>query len=153
LAVVLLCGCGASANDEVVGGCIADNPPSTPFDVGDVVVPAQPPSEPGGEAIVGPAPTAADIALQCQQSGGSGCEERAFISRDAATCLAQTSGVAEGERPWEVSLGYFDNHKRVGWLMMTVAGSTRDGGNWGDAVVLDATTGGELSRSTYTATP
>jgi len=110
-------------------------------------------SEPGGPAIIGSAPTVEDIARECEESGGSGCDERAFISRDAAICLARASGVEEGERPWQVSLNYYDNHQRVGWLIMTVRGDSRDSGYWGDAVVLDATTGDELARTTYTATP
>lgn len=151
--VTILCGCGAGANDGEAAGCVADNPASIPFDVGDVSVGARPPSEPGGETIVAPTPTAADIAAQCRQSGGTGCDESAFISRDAAICLGRASGIAEGERPWKVSLNYFDNHQRVGWLIMTVTGTTRDGGYGGDSVVLDATTGAELSRNTYSATP
>jgi hypothetical protein len=148
--VALLLGCGAQADEGVRSGCIIENPPPVPFDVGDVEGVAQPAPVPNGTPIVQQPPTAADIAEDCRSSGGSGCDEGRFISKDAATCLAQASELAEGIRDWRVSLGYYSNHQRVGWGIITVRESTPDG-YWGEALVLDATTGEELARTSYTA--
>jgi hypothetical protein len=164
--VALLLGCGAGADDGALGAsdgalspddgaigtCIAEHPPAEPFDLGDTESGrATPAPEPGGEPIIPPPLTPADIAQSCREGGGSGCDEQAFISRDAADCIARDAGLATGIQPWNTSLNYFQNHQRVGWGIMTVRESTSDG-YWGESLVLDATTGAELARTTYRAT-
>jgi hypothetical protein len=148
--VVLLIGCGAGADDGVIGACVSENSPSEPFDVGDVQGLAMPAPEPGGAPIVLPPPTAADIAQDCRDGGGSGCDEHDFISRDAATCIARASRLEAGIRPWSTALGYYSNHQRVAWGIMTVREMASDG-YWGEYLVLDATSGEELARSSYDA--
>jgi hypothetical protein len=151
LALLLGCGAGASAGDATPGTCVTEHPPSAPFDVGDTESGASAPSpEPGGEPILVPPPTAAEVAQHCRDGGGSGCDERAFISRDAADCIARELGLAAGIQPWSTTIGYYENHQRVGWGIMTVREHTSDG-FWGDALVLDATTGEELARTSYRA--
>jgi hypothetical protein len=165
LLLALLLGCGASAEaaadadpgssaagDGATNACMADNPPSEPFDVGDTQRAATPAPQPGGAPIVAPAPTAADIAQDCRDGGGCGCDEHSFISKKAAECLARQIGLVEGVRPWSTSLGYYQNHQRVGWGVMTVREYTSDG-YWGEVLVLDATSGDELARESYRATP
>ena len=52
--------------------------------------------------------------------------------------------------PWDVSLDYSQNYKRVGWSFLTVIETTSDG-YWGDSMVLDAVNGAELGRGSYRA--
>lgn len=154
----LLFGCGADtddgaldADDGAMNACVAENPPSEPFGVGDTEGGASMPAPvPGGEPIITPPPTAAEIAQHCRDGGGSGCDARAFISRAAAECIARDTGLAAGLQPWHTTIGYYENHQRVGWGILTVRENTSDG-YWGDALVLDATTGAELARSVYRA--
>jgi hypothetical protein len=154
VALLLGCGAGASADDgadqEVAGTCVTEHPPSVPFDVGNTEGAAMPAPVPGGEPIIAPPPTAAEIAQHCRDGGGSGCDEHAFISRDAAECLAREAGLADGVQPWRTTLGYYENHQRVGWGIMTVREHTSDG-FWGESLVLDATTGEELALTSYSA--
>lgn len=150
--MLLACGGSADPTPGVIDTCVTEHPPSQPFDLGDTEsTGAMPAPVPGGEPIIPPPLTAATIAEQCRASGGSGCDERAFISRAAADCIARETDLAPGLVPWTTSLAYYDNHQRVCWSIMTVRENTRDG-YWGDFLVLDATTGEELSRNSYSAT-
>jgi hypothetical protein len=150
--VALLLACGAGVDDGVIGACVAEHPPTEPFDVGDTESgQSMPAAEPGGAPIIVPPPTAAAIAQHCRDDGSSGCDERAFISRDAADCIARETGLAAGLRLWSTTIGYYQNHQRVGWGIITVREYTSDG-YWGEVLVLDATTGEELDRSSYRAT-
>ena len=147
----LLVGCGPDANDAVEA-CIAENPPTEPFDVGSTEGQAQPSPVPGGTPILSPAPTAADIARDCRDDRGSGCNAAAFISKPAAICIARERGLELGQRPWDVSLGYYEDYRRVCWSFLNVIETSSDG-YWGDSMVLDAVTGAELGRSSYRAIP
>jgi hypothetical protein len=146
--IALLLGCGGHAGDSVRGDCIAENAPTEPFDIGDVEGLAEPAPEPGGTPMVQSPPTLADIVRECRSSGGRDCDERRFISKDAAICVAQAGGLAAGIRPWEVSLAYYANYRRVCWLITTVSDSGRDGYG-GELLVLEATSGAELEHSGY----
>lgn len=150
--LVLLLGCGVGAIDRGLEECIAENPPAQPFDVGSTQGLALPASEPGGTPIVLPPPTAEDIAGHCRDGGGSGCNARAFISKEAALCIGLDRGLAPGQRPWDVGLAYYQNHKRVGWGILTVKQSSSSGYS-GESMVLDAISGAELDRGSYVATP
>lgn len=141
---------GTVAEGAGTGACIDGNPPGDPFDVGDVVVPDRAPGS------TGPAlepPTAAAIASECVASGGTGCEASRFISKEAASCLAELNEFEPGLEPWSVALVYHHGHDRVVWNVVNVTNDESAEGYSGGSLTLDATDGAVLGRSTYTATP
>lgn len=158
--LVLLLGCGGGREDTAsaarsvaetaeaaaAAACVDEHPPAEPFDVGSSF--AHPTLQPSGTSM-----TAGDIAQLCRAGDGSDCDQSLFISLDAATCVARARGLAAGIRPWDLSLGYYDNHQRVIWLIMTVTEEAGYDGYWGESMLLDAITGSVLERGGYTATP
>jgi hypothetical protein len=153
LALVFVAAC--SGTDEArsvddVQRCVEDNPASQPFDVGDVIV-ASPP--PGSSAPPPSAPTAESIGAECEMSGGSGCSAGAFISKDAASCIALASDFEVGLEPWSVALTYHYRFARVVWNVMSKLDDRGPGGYSGGILTLDATTGAVLDRGGYDATP
>jgi hypothetical protein len=141
---------GTPVGDDRALRCIADNPPADPFDVGDVVVPSPAPGS------VGPAPvppSADTIAAECVASGGTGCDPSRFISKAAASCLAESSGFEAGLEPWSLALVYHHGHDRVVWNVMSVVNDGGREGYSGGVLTLDATDGDVLGRNAYTATP
>lgn len=141
---------GTVAEGDGTGSCIDGNPPGDPFDVGDVVVPDRAPGS------TGPAlepPTAATIASECVASGGTGCEASRFISKEAASCLAELNDFEAGLERWSVALVYHHGHNRVVWNVMNVTNDEGAEGYSGGSLTLDATDGAVLGRGAYTATP
>ncbi|HTV24177.1 MAG TPA: hypothetical protein VMG12_36040 [Polyangiaceae bacterium] len=159
-------GCGAADDGDVAGGagnqgvaadvlaahaaaldaCIDDNPPAEPFDLGDTDdVRGDPVPQPGVDPIPRPPFTAADIAQVCRDGNGSGCDERLFISRAAADCIARESELAAGVAPWSTTLEFFAPYDRVCWNILSVLEYTEDGFR-AELLVLDATSGEELAR-------
>lgn len=105
---------------------------------------------------MGPAPeppTAASIAAVCVESGGTGCDASRFISKNAASCIAERSGFEAGLEPWSVALVYHHGHERVVWNVMNVTNDAGAEGFSGAALALDATDGVVLRRSAYDVTP
>jgi hypothetical protein len=130
--------------------CMADNPPTDPFDVGDVAIASLAPGSTGPEPQ---APSVFTIASDCVASGGTGCDAARFISREAASCLAELSGFEAGIQPWSIALVYHHSHGRVVWNVMNVVNDDGAEGYSGGTLTLDAMDGRILSRSGYTATP
>jgi hypothetical protein len=159
-----LLGCAAEAagdgtvadGDATVTGvdgalaCIDGNPPGDPFDVGDVVVPDQ---APGSTGPAPEPPSAATIASDCVASGGTGCDPSRFISKEAASCLAELNGFEAGLEPWSIALVYHHRHDRVVWNVTNVVDDGGAEGYAGGLLTLDATDGAVLAGSGYTATP
>jgi hypothetical protein len=143
---------GGAAPSESDGApeCIADNPPAEPFAVGDVIVPDRAPGSPGPAAEP---PTAATIASECVASGGTGCDAAHFISREAASCLAELNDFEGGLEPWSIALGYHRGHGRVVWNVMNVLNDRGSEGYSGGVLTLDATDGDVLAHVAYRATP
>lgn len=149
--VFALLGCAAEADaDGTLAECVADNLPANPFDVGDVVV-ALP--APGSARPAPQPPTAATIASECVASGGTGCEASRFISKEAASCLAELNDFEAGLEPWSIALVYHHGHQRVVWNVTNVVNDGGREGYSGGVLTLDATDGGVLARSAYSATP
>lgn len=150
LIVLVLVGCAAEADGDGGSDCISDYPPESPFDVGDVTV-ASP--APGSAAPEPEAPTAATIAAECVMNDGAGCDASRFISRAAASCLAELNEFEAGLEPWRVALLYHPGHERVVWNVMNRLNDRGAEGYSGRSLTLDATDGHLLGRSGYSATP
>jgi len=141
---------GAMAVNDAARACIADNPPAEPFDLGDVVVPSR---APGSTGPVAEPPTAATIASECVASGGSGCDATRFISREAASCLAELDGFEAGLEPWGIALVYHHRQDRVVWNVRNVTSDRGAAGSSGGALTIDATDGLILERLGWAVIP
>jgi hypothetical protein len=150
LVTLLLVGCAAEADGDGGRDCISEHPPESPLDVGDVDV-ASP--APGSTAPESAAPTALTIAAECVMNDGSGCDASRFISRDAASCLAELNGLEAGLEPWRVALVYHHGHDRVVWNVMNRLNDRGREGYSGGVLTLDATDGHMIARSAYNVTP
>ena len=149
LVVLLLC-CAQTEESDAARACIADYPSAQPFDVGDVEVASPPP----GSSLPEPAPpSAADIASECARSGGTGCDAAAFISRDAASCIATSSGFGPGLERWRIALAYGHGQERVVWNVMNKTADDGVNGYVGQVLAIDATDGGLYDLIPYRATP
>jgi hypothetical protein len=149
LVVSMLIGCGGAAGEKHgARACIADNPPGSPFDVGDVVVGAPPPGSPAPDP-----PSAETIADMCAMYGGTGCYAGAFISKAAASCIATLNEFEAGLEPWRIALTYHDGHKRVVWNVTNKLVEQPGGAFSGQVLTIDGTAGNVLGRSSYGATP
>jgi hypothetical protein len=86
--------------------CIADNPPSTVFDVGEDTI--------DSNADAGPR-SAQSIAAECMRRGGTHCDSKQFISLSAAACIAQQEqAIPPGETARRVGL-LVSEDARVEW--------------------------------------
>lgn len=131
----LVTACSVGAGGDAIGTCLEENPRPAAVDAGDT----------GGD---GAPPTLADVARDCSEQGGVNCDERSFISLEAATCIARVSGLAAGVRPWSATLGYVARYGRVVWTLTTVREASASSSR-GELLVLDAVSGDELERTTY----
>jgi hypothetical protein len=131
--------------------CTSDHPASEPFDVGDVtVVSAAPMSgQPAPEAA---APTVASFAAECKAEGGADCEA-AFISKEAARCIAQQAGLEPGLEAWTIAMTYHHSYHRVVWGVENLLEDHGSDGYSGKSVTVDAVSGSVLGRTDWRATP
>lgn len=141
---------GTLADGDGTLSCIDGNPPGDPFDVGEVVVPDR---APGSTGPAPEPPNAAAIASECVAGGGTGCDASRFISKAAASCLAELNEFEAGLEPWSIALLYHQGHDRVVWNVMNVVTNGGAEGYSGGVLVLDATDGAVLARNAYTVTP
>jgi hypothetical protein len=98
--------------------CLDQYPASVPFDVGDTPV-ATPVPTPGVDAAL-PVGFALDaIVEQCIRAGGEECDPSQFISKEAAICVSQGSGVADADS-WTAGLEVRgrDERARLQWLVL-----------------------------------
>ncbi len=89
------------------------------------------------------------ITASCDQAGGGGYYQGAWIGVDAATCLAALYDLPENEKPWSPWLQYSTKLSAVVWK---VYGTSHwdDYGGWGDRVQIDATSGELLQSGPWT---
>ncbi|GEM_PF-3519721 len=89
-----------------------------------------------------------DVDDQCESRGGSDCDAAAYITRDAAECIAAWAGLPDGIGRWTVSV-YF--HIEFGVPAWDVSAMTWDDGwGWGGEVaVLHAATGEVLDTQEW----
>lgn len=148
LVVLLMMACTDGAAPDGTRACINDNPPGSPFDIGDVVVGSPPPGVPAPDP-----PSADTIAADCVMYGGTGCDAHAFISKDAASCIATLEGFEAGLERWQIALTFHNGYKRVVWNVLNKLVDQGAGAYMGQALTIDATDGGVLGRASYIATP
>jgi hypothetical protein len=155
-AVVLVFACsvvGCAASDSKQGSpagaapglvsdattaCIDGHPAGEPFDVGE--------ADPSG----GAQPALETFQAQCRSAGGSGCEG-AFISKEAARCIAQNEKLETGLEPWSIGMWYEDSYRRLGWEIQNLIedqGPTYKG----TTLTVDAVSGRVLGRSNWSTT-
>ncbi|HEU4577743.1 MAG TPA: hypothetical protein VFS67_05790 [Polyangiaceae bacterium] len=126
-----------SVSDETTA-CIDAHPAGEPFDVGQA------------DTSDDPQPTLETFQSQCRAAGGSGCDG-AFISREAARCIAQNEKLEAGLEPWAIGMWYEQSYRRVGWEIQNVLvdqGSTYQG----TTLTVDAVSGRVLGRSSWSTT-
>jgi hypothetical protein len=124
-------------SDETTA-CITGHPASEPFDVGQA------------DTSDSPSPTLETFQERCRSASGLGCDG-AFISREAARCIAQNEKLETGLEPWSIGMWYEDSYRRVGWEIQNVLvnqGSTYKG----TTLTLDAVSGRVLGRSNWSTT-
>lgn len=159
LLIGFIAGCGGSASEtrsstpsSPAERCTADHPQGGLLDIGDVPNVARAPMD-GFPAESLPSPTAEDIAKNCINDAGTGCDASEFITRGAAVCLVDLHGFALGSKPWSVALTYRYNDKRVVWNFMNVLNDSGANGYSGATLSLDAIAGTVLREGSYSATP
>ena len=121
-------------SDET-SACIDGHPAGDPFDVGE--------PEASGSA----SPTLDTYESQCRSAGGSGCDG-AFISKEAARCIAQNEKFEAGLEPWTLGMSYEHSYGRLGWEIQNVL--TNEGTAYsGKSLTLDAVSGRVLGRTDW----
>ena len=148
LVVLLMMACTDGAAPGGTRACIDDNPPGSPFDIGDVTVGSPPPGSPAPEP-----PSADTIAADCVMNGGTGCDAEAFISKDAASCIATLQGFEAGLEPWQIALTFHHGYKRVVWNVTNKLVDQGGGAYMGQVLTIDATDDNVLGKAMYGATP
>jgi hypothetical protein len=136
---------------EQTSRCISDHPASEPFDVGDVTV-ASPAPMSGQSVPEVAAPTVESFAAECQAENGTGCDE-AFISKEAARCIAQQDRLEPGLEPWTLAMTYHHSYQRIVWGVENLLEDHGNDGYSGRSVTLDAVSGKVLGRTGWSATP
>jgi hypothetical protein len=128
-------GSGQELVSEETRACIDGHPVAEPFDVGQADVSDD------------PNPTLQTFQRHCRAAGGSECDA-AFISKEAARCIAQNEKLETGLEPWVIGMWYEESYRRVGWEIQNVLvdqGSTYEG----TTLTVDAVSGRVLGRSKW----
>lgn len=104
-----------------------------------------------------PAPTpsqsATDASLDCEKGAGSDCKSTEFISKQAAECIAEADGLAEGMSSWKLQIFYDKRYTTVVWTVDNTTEDLGPDGISGDSVKIHATTGRVLDRGGWTLVP
>ena len=131
-------GAGPEFVSDQTSACISDHPAGEPFDVGQA------------DISDNPSPTLETLQSKCRSAGGSGCDG-AFISKEAARCIAQNEKLDTGLEPWSIGMWYEDSYRRLGWEIQNV---TEDQGSTykGTTLTVDAVSGRVLGRSNWSTT-
>ena len=87
---------------------------------------------------------------QCQSAQGTNCNE-AFISKEAARCIAQSASLEPGLEPWTIALGYTASYQRLIWSVENLLVNNGAAGYSGKSLSLDAATGRVLGRTGWMA--
>jgi len=129
---------GSNLVSDETAACISGHPAAEPFDVGEADVSA------------GANPTLDTFQSQCRSAGGAGCDG-AFISKEAARCIAQNEKLETGLEPWSIGMSYKTSYRRLSWDVQNV---TEDQGATygGTTLTLDAVSGRVLGRSNWSTT-
>jgi hypothetical protein len=117
---------------DQVSNCIADNPASEPFDVGDVTPPGA---------------SMQTFVTECEAAEGSRCNE-AFISKGAARCIGVSERFEPGLEPWTIGLRYHNSFHRVVWGVENLL-ENQGGFSSGKSLTLDAVDGKVLGRTDW----
>ena len=107
-----------------------------------------PPTEDGSVVLY----SAADAEAECELEGGSDCAAAAYLTRDAAFCLASLEGLSEGIEDWAAGLTYHHQYGTVVWNVISTE-VAEAGYSAGETLTFHATTGERLGRSSWEATP
>lgn len=149
VAGLVLLGCEEEADspydDETVAACVADNHPEDGHDwySDEQICPSGPPGSPPSEC---PPVTPQSVAEACEENGVT-CDPDAFITRDAAICVARAEGLAEGVAAWDVHLVYHHHYQRPLWSVSnTTLDDPADCHQAGEQLSIDAETGEVLAR-------
>lgn len=136
---------GGGAGDDAAQSCIESNLPEDGhgFESDDETCAAPPPGEPDPGC---PPVTPEDIAEECAEDGEP-CDAGAFITRDAALCIAEAEGLAEGIAKWRANLVYNYTFRRPVWAVQnTTLDDPANCEKEGEGVMMDAETGEVLDR-------
>jgi hypothetical protein len=85
-------------------------------------------------------PTPREVAEECA-SAGHPCDASAFVSRDAAACVARSLGFAEGLSPWRLMLRYEPRAAVPVWYVDNTTEQLGACDQKGDELALHAETG------------
>ncbi|MCA9708378.1 MAG: hypothetical protein KDK70_21190 [Myxococcales bacterium] len=136
---------------ETAASCVAQNHPDDGhgWESDEAPCASGPPGSPPTEC---PAVTPQSIAEQCEADGAA-CDADAFITRDAAVCIAEADGLEEGLGPWEVQLvyQYGEVHRPVWSVSNTTLDDPSDCRKSGHTRTIDAETGEVLQSSSWMA--
>ncbi len=81
----------------------------------------------------------------CENADGTDCASAAYITREAAECIADAGGLSEGIYRWSVSIYFNRDFGLPAWDLYTTTWD--DGWEWGGEVVTVHATTGELLES------
>jgi hypothetical protein len=132
--------------NEAVAACVADNHPDDGHDWESDQGPCAsgPPGSPPQEC---PPPTPQSVTDECTAAGVS-CDPDAFITRDAALCVAEAEGLAEGLAAWTAELRFSARLERPIWSVAnTTAGAPNSCFQESTVMAIDAETGEVLEQS------
>ena len=118
-------------------------------------------AEHGRLGIEGETTLASDVEERCVEDGGRGCEVSALITREAAVCIAEREGLADGVRGWMTTLRYIvrddtddrADRGRPSWSVQNTEYAEPDGSQGGQVYVIDANTGELLLQLGWGAAP
>jgi len=99
------------------------------------------------------ADNADDVSAECATESGTDCDSAAFISADAASCIAATAGLDAGVADWQVWLVYHHTHSTAIWNVAQTAWTEPDGAAGGESLAIHATTGDVIELSGWEQSP
>lgn len=146
---LLVLGCQAEDEspfaNEAAAACVADNHPSDGHGwQSDEATCTQGPIDPSPSEC--PPATPQSVADECEAAGVS-CNPDAFITRDAALCIARAEGLEEGLLPWTADLIYSERLERPAWgVTSTLEGAPHSCYENSLTMVIDAETGEVLDQ-------
>ena len=98
------------------------------------------PQPPGG-GLECPPITPESVAEECDEDGHP-CEPDAFMTREAASCIAEAEGLDEGLSEWRIELIYdYGNHAPIWLVSNTTLVDPADCREEGESMSIDAQTG------------
>lgn len=96
-----------------------------------------------------PPTTRADVEAQCADAGAP-CDGTIAVGHDAAVCVAQEAGLADGLSGLRATLLYHNGYQRPVWNVQNTL-VDQSGSSSGEAVTVDAATGDALETTQWQA--